>query len=157
MVSRNGLEFLLLAQWRFLVLTHAHDLDHLFFVQLLEAGAVDHLEVVLLCEEQAALLQVLAVECVRVLEDAAHALNADVVRQHVLALLLERWHSEAIRQLKYAYGLVQLFLLYNSKRVLVHELEQQVEHLVRDFAQNQTVLLCLLEIMREQCQKVLRS
>ena len=54
---------------------------------------------VLLREQEAGLLQSLAVEGVGVFEDLAHALDADVLRKDLFALLLEGRHVEAIGKL----------------------------------------------------------
>ncbi len=81
------------------LLAHSDDLEDLVLVQVLKARAPDHLIVVLLCKEQASLLQPLTVESVGILEDLAHVLHVDVLRQDVLALLLERGHVESVSQL----------------------------------------------------------
>ena len=54
---------------------------------------------VLLGEEKTRLFESLAVECVGVFEDLAHAFHADVLRKDLLALLLEGVHVEAIGKL----------------------------------------------------------
>ena len=54
---------------------------------------------VLFREEKACLFESLAVECVGVFEDLAHAFHADVLRKDLLALLLEGVHVEAIGKL----------------------------------------------------------
>ena len=51
---------------------------------------------VLFGEEEAGLLEALAVEGVGVLEDLAHALNGDVLGEDLLAPLLEGRHVEAV-------------------------------------------------------------
>ena len=54
---------------------------------------------VLLREEQARLLESLAVEGVRVFEDLAHGLHVDVLGEDHFTSLLERWDVESVRKL----------------------------------------------------------
>jgi len=54
--------------------------------------------VVLLREEQARLLESLAVEGVRVFEDLAHGLHVDVLGEDHFTSLLERWDVESVRK-----------------------------------------------------------
>lgn len=54
---------------------------------------------VLLGEEKTRLFESLAVECVGIFEDLAHAFHADVLRKDLLAFLLEGVHIEAIGKL----------------------------------------------------------
>ena len=54
---------------------------------------------VLFREEKACLFEPLAVECVGVFEDLAHAFHADVLRKDLLAFLLEGVHIEAVGKL----------------------------------------------------------
>ena len=81
------------------IITKPDDLNDLLLVQVFEPCRWNHIVMVLLCEEQACLLQALAVESVRILEDLAHALNADVLGQYLFTSLLKWWHIESVRKL----------------------------------------------------------
>lgn len=71
------------------LLANAYDLDHFVAVQFFEAGGSQHVLLVLLGEQEAGLLQSLAVEAAGVLEDLAQGVNADVLREDLLALSLD--------------------------------------------------------------------
>ncbi len=82
-----------------LLLAHSYNLEYLIFVQVLEAGARYDILVVFFGEQKACVLEPLAVECISVLEDIAHVLNRYTLRKYMLALPLNRLHTESVRQL----------------------------------------------------------
>ena len=143
------------------VAAHPDNLEYLVLVQVLEAPARDHVLVVLLRVEEAGLLQPLAVERVRVLEDVAHIFNADVLGEDVLALPLDGGDAEAVGE---GQQVVQVLGLHAWGRGTVttpvavnvpqHE-EEGVEGdavVVRGEVDNS--LLGLLEVVREESFKV---
>ena len=80
------------------IVSEPDDLNDLLLVEVFEAGRGYDVVVVLFSEEEAGLLEALAVEGVGVLEDLAHALNGDVLGEDLLAPLLERGHVEAVSE-----------------------------------------------------------
>jgi hypothetical protein len=64
----------------------SYNLEHLFFVKLLEPCRGNDLLVILFGKKKASLLQSLAVEIVCVLEDLADGIDTDVLSKDVLAL-----------------------------------------------------------------------
>jgi len=81
-----------------LLLADAHDLQHFVLVQVFEPGRSNDLLVVFLGEEEAGVLQPLAVEVISVLEDLADCVDRDVLSENILALALHRLDVVAISQ-----------------------------------------------------------
>ena len=75
------------------------DLQHFFFIEVLEPSRRDYFLMVLLCEKKACLFKSLAIKVVCIFEDLADAVNADMLSKDVLALSLDRLDVVAVGKL----------------------------------------------------------
>ena len=132
------------------LIAQSYNFDDFLFVEIFEATRRDDLIVVLLREEQACLLQPLAIERVRIFEDLTDTFNADVLREDLLTSLLETWHIEPIgkrEQLINVFG-------FDTDCVRVDVTQEHHEEIVRDVVVGGDTLLLFCEIVGEAGLKI---
>ena len=141
------------------------DLDDFLLVEVFKAVGGDDVVVVLLGEEQAGLLQALAVERVSILEYLADALNGYMLGEYLLAALLKRRHIEPISQLlkcvrkqgkTYGEELVDVLGL-DFDGVGVDVAQEHHEEVVRHVVVGRHSLLFLCEVVGERGLEVSRT
>jgi hypothetical protein len=92
-----------------LCLSNSHDLEHFVSVKFFKARWGDDFLVVLLREQQARLLESLAVEVVGIFEDLAHRIHIDVLGKDVFTFAFDRLNVVSVCELE---KLVYHFAIY---------------------------------------------
>ena len=132
------------------LIAQSDNLYNFLLVEILKATRCNDFIVVLLGEQQARLLQPLAIERVRIFEDLTNTFNADVLRKDLFTALLETWHIEPISQRQ---QLINVFG-FDAHGVRINVSQEHHEEIVRDIVVGGDTLLLFCEIVGEAGLKI---